>query len=45
MNKNIFVNTNVFIIEEEVGKLGEFLSSNIIVINIAIKIKGERTCL
>jgi hypothetical protein len=43
MDKDIFVNTNIFVIKEEVGKLGEFLGSNIIVVNIAAGIKGEHT--
>jgi hypothetical protein len=43
MDKDIFVNTNVFVIEKEVGKLGEFLGSNIIIVNITIGTKGERT--
>jgi hypothetical protein len=45
MDKDIFVNINIFIIKEEVGKLREFLGSNIIIINIVIKIKRERTYL
>jgi hypothetical protein len=43
MNKDIFININIFIIEEEVGKLGEFLGSNIIIVNITIETKGEYT--
>jgi hypothetical protein len=43
MDKDIFVNTNVFIIKEEVGKLREFLGSNIIVVNVTIGTKGEHT--
>jgi hypothetical protein len=45
MNKDIFVDIDVFIIEKEIGKLGEFLGSNIIVVDIAIGIKKERTYL
>ena len=43
MNKDIFVNTNVFVIEKEIEKLREFLGSNIIIINIIIEIKREYT--
>jgi len=51
MDKNIFINIDVFIKEEEeeeeeeVKKLGEFLTSNIIIVDVVIKIKGEHTCL
>jgi hypothetical protein len=44
-DKDIFIDIDVFIKEEEeeVGKPGEFLASNTIVVNIAARTKGERT--
>ena len=45
-NKNDFVNIYVFIKEGKGGKLREFLdNSTIIIINIAIETKKERTYL
>jgi hypothetical protein len=47
VDENNFINIDVVIIkEEEGGKLREFLNnSTIIIINVAIGIKRERTCL
>ena len=42
-DEDIFVDTDVFVVEEEVGKSGEFLGSDIIVVDVAAGTKGERT--
>jgi hypothetical protein len=48
-DKDAFININIFIKEEEeekeeeVRKPGEFLASNIIIVNVAIGTKRERT--
>jgi hypothetical protein len=47
-DKDIFINIDVFIKEkkkkeEEVGKPGEFLASNIIIVDVAIETKREYT--